>query len=716
MNNSSSKYNSQTYIGYFKMKKGGMKIIPGEIDTNIINKRNKILSHLDIVLSGGKKLKERNIENYFKALGGKYTRNEICGSGSNACKKGKKICLGGAHELLKLAAKNNLSMENILNKFKGSAPTLYEKLEYKITGGKGGVPNDNMSETPSYSSSGGIDQDKIDNNMSETRSYSRRGGVDPDEIDDDDTLATNLSGMSDIPPLKGYSEDKLPEYAILRLKTINIDELRLDTVGELTHGLISFDDLLHTGPVLYDNANIYIAKEFIKINGLNPNNWDIQNVLLWLANSYKKTEGADMMYSLINIEINHELYGIHDIGKYPWKTTDSVMRVGRSDEPDKVLSTLFGRDKLLIGLYDILLYPTDFSKNMIQFLLYWFYFVEPSSESILARTGWTKVDKTNDNAIIYNPTAGLLMRLIEVLHYINVRYLYPQCVAELKDCSKVNTSICTSMHLKIKRMNESFLNKLTKVSQPLLLKIQKKMSKGQYSTVFREFFEFKNFNDPTGEKYKNKKTFEFQSCENILKNYLYTRPSITHTWSLGGEIKHNDNMSETRSGGIDPDKIADYMSEVSSISSRSNSYSRRGGDRHQIRNELERLRDIRSKRNSDTCQILDLKEANKLGWVGINMADEIVGVFCPDVKEHYNLITKQTLDQREPTPYEISHPEQGIIGSRRGGIDYSRYDYRYDMYGGQDIELNKFRGEIGRLSFDNELNNLRLEIKQIRNN
>jgi hypothetical protein len=38
------------------------------------------------------------------------------------------------------------------------------------------------------------------------------------------------------------------------------------------------------------------------------------------------------------------------------------------------------------------------------------------------------------------------------------------------------------------------------------------------------------------------------------------------------------------------------------------------------------------------------------------------------------------------------------------------------MYGGQDIELNNFRSEIGRLSFEDELNKLRLNIKEIRNN
>jgi len=37
-------YNKDTYIGYLKVKKGGMKVVQGEIDNKIISKRNKILN------------------------------------------------------------------------------------------------------------------------------------------------------------------------------------------------------------------------------------------------------------------------------------------------------------------------------------------------------------------------------------------------------------------------------------------------------------------------------------------------------------------------------------------------------------------------------------------------------------------------------------------------------------------------------------------------
>jgi len=137
------KYNKDTYIGHFKLKNGGMKIIDDSTDKKILKNRNKILKHLEKVLTGGKSLKDKNIEKYFKALDGKYIRNEICTSGeSRGCKKGQNVVIGGAHKLLKLAAKNNLDLEKVLNKFKGSAPTLYKKLENKISGGN----NNNLSE------------------------------------------------------------------------------------------------------------------------------------------------------------------------------------------------------------------------------------------------------------------------------------------------------------------------------------------------------------------------------------------------------------------------------------------------------------------------------------------------------------------------------------------------------------------------------------------
>ena len=149
----SDKYNKKTYIGYLKMKNGGMKIIPGDMDEKIISTRNKILNHLDVVLSGGKRLKEKNIKKYFQALGGKYVRNDMCISGDNSnCKGGKSVSVDGAHKLLKLISKKDLPIDSALETFKGSAPQLYEKLETKIKGGYKSISYDNKVD---HNESGG---------------------------------------------------------------------------------------------------------------------------------------------------------------------------------------------------------------------------------------------------------------------------------------------------------------------------------------------------------------------------------------------------------------------------------------------------------------------------------------------------------------------------------------------------------------------------------
>ena len=134
---SSSESSNKTYIGHVKSKNGGIKIIPGEKDVKILKKRDKILNHLEAVLSGGKSLKEKNISKYFKALGGKYIRNDMCiGKDSNDCRSGQKVSIGGAHKLLKLSKKKDLEMNNVLDTFKESAPVLYKKFESRIEGGK----------------------------------------------------------------------------------------------------------------------------------------------------------------------------------------------------------------------------------------------------------------------------------------------------------------------------------------------------------------------------------------------------------------------------------------------------------------------------------------------------------------------------------------------------------------------------------------------------
>ena len=168
-------YNNDTYIGYLKLKNGGMKVIPGDMDNQIIQKRNNILSKLEKVLSGGDKLKEKNIEKYFKALGGKYIRNDMCISGNtSACKKGKQASIGGANKLMDLASAK-YTPELLKTKFKGSAPVLYQK--YKKINNSG----DNSRIAP-----GGYDREynyNRDGGYDREYDYNRAGGYDR-EYDD----------------------------------------------------------------------------------------------------------------------------------------------------------------------------------------------------------------------------------------------------------------------------------------------------------------------------------------------------------------------------------------------------------------------------------------------------------------------------------------------------------------------------------------------------
>ena len=126
-------YNKDTYIGHLKMKRGGMKVIPGEIDNHILAKRDNLLDKLEDVIYGGDDLQEKNIERYFKALGGKYIRNDMCLSGDrSSCKKAKKLSIGGAMRLMEVGV-NKYSPDVLEQTFKGAAPVLYEKYKSNIT-------------------------------------------------------------------------------------------------------------------------------------------------------------------------------------------------------------------------------------------------------------------------------------------------------------------------------------------------------------------------------------------------------------------------------------------------------------------------------------------------------------------------------------------------------------------------------------------------------
>jgi hypothetical protein len=95
---------------------------------------NPALNHLDLVLSQKKKLKEKNIGKYYRALGGNY-------------KIDYNKSLHDSYKLFKLGVKNNIDVNKLVQKFKGSAPKLYSKLERRIRKKylKGGIIPDNES-------------------------------------------------------------------------------------------------------------------------------------------------------------------------------------------------------------------------------------------------------------------------------------------------------------------------------------------------------------------------------------------------------------------------------------------------------------------------------------------------------------------------------------------------------------------------------------------
>jgi hypothetical protein len=96
--------------------------------------KNSTLNHLDLVLSKQKKLREKNLGKYYRALGGNY-------------KIDSDKSLNDSYRLFKLGVKNNIDVNKLVQKFKGSAPKLYSKLERKIKKKylKGGIIPDDES-------------------------------------------------------------------------------------------------------------------------------------------------------------------------------------------------------------------------------------------------------------------------------------------------------------------------------------------------------------------------------------------------------------------------------------------------------------------------------------------------------------------------------------------------------------------------------------------
>ena len=541
----------------------------------------KVLNHLDLVLSNQKNLKEKNIHKYYKALGGNY-------------KIDSDKTIHDSYKLFKLGVKNNINVNTLVYKLKGSAPKLYDKLEKKITKKflRGGEGEDAPTKKKAPN---GIKNENTDN-------------------DDLESVATNFSSMSDVPNPEKYSEDKLQSiskgYAILNYELVDFDDVnKLVTQA----GMMDLTIVMNHSQFMHNN----LAKEFYTLYGDNPNEWEIKKVLDWFGKAYKKTNAYNELFgeSFLKLRekikkpedqikedtkydfiLDKNMFDIYDKNQgaisvdtkfgaityntqkksidapgftlyiknaqNPWQIDNApsakALKETVEGDPDPTISVLFGSDGLLIGLYDILLRPTKFAKKMIQFLLYHFYYINPSY-SILNLTGWTTTIK-GKSEILFNPVAKLLMRLVEVLCYINVKYLYPQCVRKNSNekCGDINEA-CQYPFLKIDRMNRDFINNLTKqATGSLLQKIQEQMSAGTYSTVFREHFKFKIFRklkEGEKERYQTRIIFKMPKCEDILKSKPISK--IEYTWRFKG-CNYDDDSKDLDKPGCGLERKGGY--------------------------------------------------------------------------------------------------------------------------------------------------------------
>jgi len=129
-----AEYNDSTYIGYLKIKNGGVKILPGNNDNKIIKSRDYVLKELIGGLKNNNLLINRYPE-YFSALEGKYIRNVMCVSGGSECIEARNRIKKITNKTIKGGMK--LYGDKIKNMFEINAPILYKKFEgnFKTKGG-----------------------------------------------------------------------------------------------------------------------------------------------------------------------------------------------------------------------------------------------------------------------------------------------------------------------------------------------------------------------------------------------------------------------------------------------------------------------------------------------------------------------------------------------------------------------------------------------------
>jgi hypothetical protein len=501
MSNTEPIYDKNTYIGYLKLMNGGMRIIPGDIDTKIINNRDKILEHLHLVFSGGKKLKEKNLEKYFKALGGKYMRQKL--DKSNKIEGGSHKVLYDTNKLIELSVKKNHNMDKLFNLFKDSAPQLYDKLDRVI------------------SISGGTDSE-------------------PGTINE----------LPEVEILTGYTNEKLIKesngYAFMDFEFPKLDPSIQKFIDER-------------------KKNGLDERPFLGKDPNKPETWDLKLVLEYLSLNYKKTHGYYMLYSSGAFD-KDEFNGKISMGDFKINIKIENGKVIPTAPANETLAKYYGSDGLLISLYTTLLVQDQFNRNLLHFLIYWFYYA--GQKSVLNTISWIIIakDGKDKGKPMFNPTARLVMRLIEVLNWVNHMWLLRQCNVKKNilvplNCNK--SGECDTEYTTFTRLNKTFLNKL-KIQlgkfPELEYEIKSQMSAGQFSILFRQFIEFKNFKESKKLNkdvfYDKEKRYDIKkySCEEFLRsNNMYSEyPGFSPNWFLYGIIKI------TSKGGYDREYYPEY--------------------------------------------------------------------------------------------------------------------------------------------------------------
>jgi len=492
--NSETKYNKNTYIGYLKVKRGGMKIIPGDIDTTINNKRTKIINHLKKVLSGGKSLKEKNIKKYFKALGGKYIRGGMVGSNED-----KNSSIRNADKLLKLSAKQNLPIQKILDYFKGSAPTLYKKLESKIKS-NGGGPRSDSGSSGTKSSRGTILTNRTEDSITDLAIDHHYPNLILNNNPQLYEIIITTANTGTVVPVLETATD--PRYNVFRA-FMKADLSRdLDIKRWFTNNWSSVEK----------NLKYYVKTKYSDEDISNPEKWQIDDILFWLAfierkeySDYTEAERVTRKEGIVTyLDWYWSMFGMYQSGKRGLRPSTSAFRA-----------------------------------NVANYLIYYLFVNKENSQTYLERINWFIIDP--DGNQIINWRAVVISRLLETL-YLRLDDLSKVLIIKEKNVSDEFQMACDIRYAvlaKCRKIISNFLKRGAEVKDKFPEDI-KNIYNGQDSDILR-YFLGENKNNP---EYKN--TFPaMDKCE----EYRDDRTNLTDLNSRGPQEKGGYNKYPKYNGG-----------------------------------------------------------------------------------------------------------------------------------------------------------------------